>query len=78
MTGYLQINVSGSNPSICQWLMESQSKGSFLESDDPRFSEMCIQSLELLKEKKKRKFLEGPGGILSRKILKVETKICAV
>ena len=36
-----------------------------------------FQRLELLKEKK-RKFLGGSGGMLPRKILKVETKICAI
>ena len=35
-----------------------------------------IQSLELLMEK--RKFLGGSGGMLPRKILKVEIKICAI
>ena len=36
-----------------------------------------FQSLELLKEKK-RKFLGGSGGMPPRKFLKVETKICAI
>ena len=36
------------------------------------------QSLELLMEKKKRKFVGGSGGMLPRKILKIETKICAI
>ena len=36
-----------------------------------------IQSLELLMEKKEE-ISRGSGGMLPRKILKVETKICAI
>ena len=36
------------------------------------------QILRIVKEKKKRKYLGGSGGMVPRKILKVQTKICAV
>ena len=50
-------------------MQENCSKWQYMDT----FISWNNQSLELLK-KKKRKFLGGSGGILPRKILKVETK----